>query len=237
MILAVDSGNTQAKAGLFVKGELREVRQLTLAELSALQQELQPEKSIICDVSGRWDAANNPSFYFFTHQSETPLRNEYRTPETLGMDRLAAAIGSASLYPNATSLIIDAGTCITIDLVVEGKRYIGGSISPGIQMRYKALQEFTGKLPLGSLQTTDIPLTGQTTGEAIASGVQNGVLEEIRGTINRYSEEFKDQKILLCGGDAGFLYAKLQNTIFAENLILNQDLVLHGLHAVAKTYL
>lgn len=156
----------------------------------------------------------------FTAKTPVPLKNMYQTPETLGNDRLAAAAGARSLFPGRNVLSIDAGSCITFDLVTANDEYLGGSISPGIRMRFEALHTFTGKLPL--VEPADFHgLVGRTTRESILSGVINGVTEEIRGVIALYQQRYNDLAILITGGDHELLHNNLKINIFAvPNLVL-----------------
>jgi type III pantothenate kinase len=141
-------------------------------------------------------------------------------------DRLAAAIAGATLYPGSNVLVIQAGTCITYEFINAQGEYIGGAISPGIQMRYKAMNTFTGKLPLIEHKKFD-GLIGQTTEESILSGVNNGILAEVDGIINAYKSQYPDLTIILSGGDADFFVKQLKNSIFAV-----PNIVLKGLNII-----
>lgn len=149
----------------------------------------------------------------------TPLKNRYTTPHTLGNDRLAAAVGATVLFPGSDSLIIDAGTAITYDYVRNGAEYMGGNISPGVQLRLKALHDYTSRLPL----ITDPKTTGTfgtSTEEAISNGVMVGIIHEIEGYITDFEKKNVNSKIILTGGGSIYLYKKLKITIFAEpNLV------------------
>jgi len=163
------------------------------------------------------------NLHVLTHTSITPLENKYVTPETLGVDRIALAVAAYYLYPQKNVLIIDAGTCVTYDILDSGGVYLGGAISPGVYMRYKALHNQTSKLPL--LTTTDfLDFIGDSTENSIHSGVINGICNEITGVINQYSSRFKDLTVILTGGDAQFLSKRLKNTIFAHSKFLFEGL-------------
>jgi len=155
-----------------------------------------------------------------------PITLNYKTLETLGKDRIALAVAAAQLYPHKNVLIIDAGTCITYDFIDKHKEYQGGSISPGIQMRFKALNTFTDKLPLIN-PTDNVELLGKSTSESISSGVMNGVYSEIDGIIDKYKINFPDIEVILTGGDIIYFDKKLKNNIFA-----NSNLVLKGLNMI-----
>lgn len=159
-------------------------------------------------------------FINLDHKTLIPVENFYDTKETLGKDRLAAIIGANFLYPGENSLVIDAGSAITYDLINSKGQFLGGNISPGIQMRYKALHTFTKRLPLIEL-STEIPLFGKNTTDAIRVGVQMGVIYEIDGTIDKYKELYPDLKVILTGGDNKYFDNKLKNSIFVvPNLVL-----------------
>lgn len=163
------------------------------------------------------------NFDFFIeldHQTELPIENLYETPETLGKDRLAAAVGANELFPNQNILVIDAGTAITYDLVSEKNQFVGGNISPGLQMRYKALNHFTGKLPLVSY-SDEVQLIGKNTTDAIRAGVQNGIIYEIDRTIELFNTNYQNLQLVMTGGDSIFFDKKLNYSIFVHfNLTL-----------------
>ena len=155
-----------------------------------------------------------------------PFKLNYQTPETLGNDRLALAAAGSVLYPNTNKLIIDVGTCITIDFVDDQNNFLGGSISPGIDMRYKSLNNYTANLPL--LQMDDhFSFPGGSTSSSIHSGVLSGVCDEIIGVINKINSQFDNVKVILTGGNAKFLSKRLKITIFA-----NQNFILEGLNSI-----
>jgi len=158
-----------------------------------------------------------------SHATSFPFINNYETPKTLGIDRMVLVAGAVLLYPNANRLIIDAGTCITYDFVDKENEYFGGSISPGLNLRYKSLNAHTQNLPLLSKQTVSF-LTGITTESAIHTGIVNGVVFELEGFISRYLDKYEDLTIILTGGDAVFLAKSLKNTIFANSNFLLESL-------------
>ena len=165
-------------------------------------------------------------FIPLTSYTPIPLKNLYETPKTLGKDRIAAVTGAWSLYPGHDILVIDAGTCITYDFVNKNGEYLGGGISPGIRMRFKALHTFTGKLPLIEPDDFD-DLIGRSTRESILSGVLHGVTAEIREIIRLYREKYDEVIVIITGGDHQFLHNKLKINIFAV-----PDLVLLGLNEI-----
>ena len=166
---------------------------------------------------------------FTPSETPIPLDNSYHTPQTLGADRLAAAVGAASLYPGADLLIVDFGTAITIDFV-EGGSFRGGNISPGVTTRFRSLAYYTACLPLCS--PTDRVLDyGRTTREAIEQGVMRGVEQEIRGYCDDFSKKNGEKRIIFTGGDAKYFAMRIKNAIFADcepvifglNTILNYN--------------
>jgi len=162
------------------------------------------------------------------------VHNQYKTPQTLGLDRLAAVIGANKLYPGKGSLVIDAGTAITYDWVDAAGNYFGGSISPGLNMRYKALNYYTGKLPLISADTGFDTGYGDDTQTAIRSGVQNGIKYELTGFIESYKKDEPELNIILSGGDSIFFDTLLKNSIFAPYVKNEPYLVLKGLNAAIQ---
>jgi type III pantothenate kinase len=159
-------------------------------------------------------------YMVLNHITKIPVENLYRTKETLGKDRLAAVIGANYLHPAQNLLVIDAGSAITYDFINSSGQYLGGNIAPGIQMRYKALNSFTQKLPLVEPSLL-VPQMGQDTIEAIRAGVQKGILYEVDGTINEFKVLYPDLKVLLTGGDIKYFDNKVKNLIFVvSNLVL-----------------
>jgi len=144
-----------------------------------------------------------------------PLTNEYESIGTLGKDRIAAAVGAYTIFPETNVLAIDAGTALTFEFISDKGAYLGGKISPGMTMRFKALNYFTSKLPLINKKDT-FPLLGKNTEEAIVAGVQNGIIFEIDNYISELKSKYSDLKVILTGGDSFFFAHKLKSAIFAE---------------------
>lgn len=197
--------------------------------------------AIICDLkaivaSTRGDSAEVAamlrqrvaSVLEFTPQTPVPMANAYRTPQTLGGDRLAAAVGAATLFPGRNVLIADFGTAVTIDLVTSDNTYRGGCISPGLEMRFRALHDYTAKLPLCSPTEVEL-LSGLTTEEAVTHGVMNSLKFEIEGYISQMQTELDDLCVIFTGGDAKILVKRIKNTIFA-----NCNLVFCGLDRILE---
>ena len=155
--------------------------------------------------------------------TKVPFQNLYKSSETLGVDRIALVSASVQKYDKQNVLIIDAGTCITYDFINSENKYFGGAISPGIRIRYQSLNDLTANLPL---LETKIPqnLTGNSTAQSIHSGIINGILFEIEGTISKYDKKYKDLTVILTGGDADFLSKQLKSSIFANSIFLLEGL-------------
>ncbi|MFD2719280.1 type III pantothenate kinase [Hymenobacter monticola] len=236
--LALDIGNTAVKAGCFDGPALREMAAgLTPASTRELVRRWQPQHVIVASVAEAAvlaveelrDLVPGQVLGFSPGTTPVPLRNAYATPHTLGADRLAAAVGAAALRPGRTTLIIDAGTALKFDLVTADGTYHGGSIGPGLQMRLRALHEFTGRLPLLPLPASDatISLVGDSTTGSLLSGVVNGTVAEIEGLLGHYRAQHPGLGVLLTGGDAAFLAARLAARIFVV-----PELVLLGLNRI-----
>ncbi len=228
--LVIDIGNTRTKIALFNQHDLMfnvPIEHLTVNHLKMLKDEyVQLDKAILSSVKKVDDEVLqflHEQFSYFIeldHQTKLPLVNLYETPETLGKDRLAAAVGANELFPDQNILIIDAGTAITYDLVSENNEFLGGNISPGMKMRYKALNQFTGKLPLVEY-SDDFELVGGNTVDAIRAGVQNGIVYEMNGTIDSFNRIYENLQIVMTGGDSIFFDKILNYTIFVHfNLTL-----------------
>ncbi len=166
----------------------------------------------------------------FNNSLQLPLEIKYRTPHTLGSDRLAAAVGAWNEAPGRNIIVIDAGSAITIDFIDRNGNYLGGNIAPGIKMRLRALHEYTAKLPMIEKEG-DTPAIGHDTETAIRSGVINGICHEIDGYINDFKQKYCDVLIFLTGGDEKTLKNRVKNCIFADKY-----LVAKGLNRILKDY-
>jgi len=159
-------------------------------------------------------------------KTRLPFINNYKTPQTLGVDRIALIAAAVDQFPNKNVLIFDAGSCITYDFVNEKNEYLGGGISPGIEMRYKALNSYTANLPKLTL-SNEIPEIGNTTENSIHFGVLNGIIQEIEGVINQFKVKNQKLTVVLTGGDTIYLAKNLKSTIFA-----NPNFLLEGLNSI-----
>jgi type III pantothenate kinase len=231
MNLVIDSGNTRFKAATFSNTKLeKKYSFLNSEELKDFLDHHTFHNAIASSVSldgneiVSWIKA--PKKFLLTHLLPLPIRIRYKTPETLGVDRIAAVCGATEVFPESDALVIDAGTAITYDFIDRQGNYEGGAISPGIEMRFDALHTFTKRLPLVSKEG-DSPLVGTSTETCIRSGVLNGAVAEMEGIINNYKQLYPDLGVVLCGGDSFFFENKLKPTIFAA-----PDLVLSGLNRI-----
>jgi type III pantothenate kinase len=227
--LIIDFGNTLTKTAVFFNDQCLEIKttpHLKPDDLAYFIKKYNPLHAIISSVVKVPDEIRQylnarSNCIELSHTTPVPISNLYKTPETLGLDRLALAVAATGIFPGHNVLAIDAGTCVTFDFVDDRKNYHGGGISPGIQMRFKALHTFTERLPLINHQNFD-GLSGTTTTESILSGVLNGIIAEFDGIIRMYKAGHKDLKVIVTGGDVNFFAMKLKSNIFAApNLVLN----------------
>lgn len=236
MNLTVDRGNTYTKIGLFEGETIFKTFAFENVDIEALQSVFsayEVENAILSSVSdaptAMLDAIVSRVRAFIRLSGETPLpiKNLYRTPETLGTDRIAVAVAADMLSPvGAPSLVIDAGTAVTYEFVSADSEYMGGNIAPGLSMRFKALNHFTKKLPLVSCRENFEPV-GRDTENAILAGVVEGMLFEMEGYIEKYTQQNPNLCVFLTGGDAFFFEKRLKNRIFA-----NENLLLIGLNRI-----
>ncbi|RYU78735.1 type III pantothenate kinase [Hymenobacter persicinus] len=237
--LVFDIGNTAVKYGCFEEDGLLEAGAgLTPEQVSATVARLRPDHVLVASVAAaaaQWTTPLRPLvtgrvLEFAPATTALPIQNAYATPHTLGADRLAAAVGAAWLRPAGDTLIVDAGTAIKCDWVEGGHTFRGGSIAPGLRMRFEALHQFTGRLPLVEMPAdgqAPLALTGDDTQSAIRSGVLNGAVAEVNGLIEQYRAFSPQLAVVLAGGDARFFQPRLKGHIFVI-----PELVLLGLHRI-----
>jgi type III pantothenate kinase len=231
-----DFGNTRLKCGVFDGNHLREV--VTLADdndetIASLISKYRPGKSLLSSVID-----HNPSietmlsiagkFHRLDHHSKIPITTPVGKPETIGADRLALVVAASDLFPDMNNLVIGLGTAITFNFINKKKEFLGGSISPGMEMRFKSLQAFTARLPLVE-KDWNFPLIGYDTRTNILSGVILGMAKEIDGIIDSYSEKYNNLNVLLTGGDSSYFAHHLKNKIFAD-----LNLIFKGLYAISE---
>ncbi|MGI4873731.1 MAG: type III pantothenate kinase [Janthinobacterium lividum] len=242
--LALDLGNTALKYGVFTPAGLLASGVLSEpAQLGQLWQQQQPRHAILSSVVGEevaqpWLAqlaGKLPQVLPFRPGfTPVPLANAYATPRTLGADRLAGAVGAASLRPGRATLVLDVGTALKLDFIGADGTYYGGSIGPGLRMRLRALHEFTGRLPLLELPEVadEVQLIGTDTASSLRSGVANGVVAEVLGLVASYQQHYPGLGLLLTGGDAPWLLPRLTPTI--KSIFAVPELVLLGLDKILR---
>ena len=222
--ITIDEGNTSVKLAVFEGDHLvLKENYVNLNRIEALNEKC--DRLIISSVKSNtiFDSFLNNEFTI-TLNSSTPIPISINyDKKNIGSDRLALAVGATETFPNADILVIDAGTCITFDFINSKKEYLGGSISPGINMRYNALHKYTSKLPLLKI-VKDAKLIGENTENSIHSGIINGVRCEIDGIIDEYTKNFTNLKVIITGGDIKFFDKALKNSIFAKPNLLMEGL-------------
>lgn len=231
MILTIDIGNTFTKIAVFNTSILIEKKRLNTnslqKEINELDRKYHFKHAIVANV-GKLDIKNilvlkNINFVVLNHKTPLPFTNKYKTPSTLGVDRMALAAGAIQHYPNQNCLIIDAGSCITYDFITGQHEYLGGAISPGLNMRYKSLTHFTANLPLLKAKQ-EKKLIGQNTKESISVGVEKGISYEIDGFIQDFRKSYANFIIILTGGDAKHLSKSIKSSIFVRPNLLMEGL-------------
>lgn len=229
MNLVLDAGNTVIKAGIFEAGELTHQAELTYNDVEAYCRKSGAQHVIVSSVGKnvRIDGQSGQVVQL-NHETPLPITLDYETPQTLGMDRVAAAVGASVLNPGH-SLVIDAGTCVTCDIVENGSVFSGGSIAPGANLRATAMHSFTARLPEIDVWQSNPSVTGKSTTEAMSSGVLHGMTFELRGIIAYYQAKYPDIQIFLCGGEAKLFENRLKDGIFAV-----PELVLVGLNRILE---
>jgi type III pantothenate kinase len=233
MNLIIDAGNTCIKVAVFEQDTIIELavfdKKKIVSNVKKIVKKYEISSGIMSNVTSISEKKivklqNLIKLTLVSSSIKVPFINLYKTPKTLGVDRIALVSNAVKKYPKKNVLIIDAGTCITFDFVNSKSEYLGGAISLGLQMRFKSLHKFTANLPL--VEIIEIKnLIGNSTEESISSGVVNGIIKEIDGVILAYKEKFSDLTVVLTGGDTNFLSKQLKSIIFA-----NQNFILQGLN-------
>lgn len=240
MNLIIDEGNSSIKVGVFRNQKLFFFHTFAKSDFQEeVAQKIDFSKITDCIIASVVENASErfsflcksiKNVLFVNTQTPMPFVNKYVTPHTLGIDRLALMAGAATLHPKENTLVIDAGTCITFDIMTEKGEYLGGAIAPGIAMRFKAMHEFTSKLPLIEEQDFDIDnFVGNSTKTCMLSGVYHNVVCEIEGIIAKYQRKFENLTIILTGGSHLFLVNNIKSRIFANSFFL-----LEGLNAILE---
>lgn len=235
--LCIDWGNTRIKAGVFVADKL--IKSYNFSESDALDQmdEIIHHYNVTHAILG--SVVNNDSemvqylsnkvaFLKLSDTTPLPIINAYSTPQTLGTDRLACVVAANNVFPDNNCLVICVGTAITYNYITERKTFRGGNITPGVHLRFKALNDYTDKLPYVSIKG-DSSLMGYDTETSIRSGVIWGIAAEIDGMINFYRQQYNGLKVIITGGDSSIFATKIKNETFAD-----ENLLLKGLYTILK---
>lgn len=227
--LIIEQGNTSSKVAVYAQGQMvasfmyRRLDVSVIAELFEKYDFTGGIFSTVIDVDHElllYIRSRISHFICFDERVALPIEVKYKTPATLGKDRLAAVVGANYLYPGRNILVIDAGTAITYELVEANGVYLGGNISPGMTTRFKALNHFTKRLPLVA-EGDEQPFIGVSTQTAIQAGVVNGIVFEMDGYIDRFKSKYSDLLVFLTGGHSFYFERRLKNSIFADiNLVL-----------------
>lgn len=234
--LCFDFGNTRLKCAVFYDRDFKEEVVLENAGADTMQRlvnRFRPDKTILSSVINHAPEiegvlAAHSRFHKLGHTSKLPFTTPVGKPETIGADRLAICAASVDLFPQHHNLAIGLGTCITYNYINQAHEFLGGSISPGMNMRFRAMHEQTALLPLIHAEST-FPLVGYDTKTNLLSGVILGISKEIDGIIDAYALKYSNFNVLLTGGDMGFFVPHLKNKIFAD-----PNLIYKGLYAISE---
>ncbi|HEX8315919.1 MAG TPA: type III pantothenate kinase [Flavisolibacter sp.] len=234
--ICLDFGNTRLKLAVFEADNLKQVivlRDNALAHLKEIIQHHQPQHAILSSVIDHTAAIekelqSTTQYHRLSHLSKLPFSIPVGKPETMGADRIAIAAAAVFLFPKQNNLAIGLGTCITYNFINQQEEFMGGSISPGMEMRFQAMHQFTAKLPLVKAHW-NVPLIGYDTATNLQSGVVLGMAKEMDGIIDAYKEKFGNFNALLTGGDTHLFGPYLKNKIFAD-----PHLIFKGLYAISQ---
>ncbi|HLY71067.1 MAG TPA: type III pantothenate kinase [Puia sp.] len=231
-----DFGNTRLKCAVFSDG--RFIEEILLENdneqtIHAIVEKYKPDKSILSSVIDHNPAMEDilqgaTHFHKLNHLSKIPVTTPVGKPETIGADRLALVVAAVNIFPGKNNLVVGLGSAITYNFVNKKNEFLGGGISPGMEMRFKALHVFTAKLPLVQPEW-NFPLVGYDTKTNILSGVILGMAKEIDGTIDAYREKYSNFNVLLSGGDIHYFADRLKNKIFADPYLIYK-----GLYAISE---
>lgn len=231
--IVVDLGNSYIKIGFFLNKRITAVKRVSWFDFigeEALSFNLKDCEGIISSVlsseQNEMVKKRFPELVWLDNTTKLPIKLNYETPDTLGKDRICNAIGAWSKNRTQNSLVVDIGTCIKFDLISNDGTYQGGSISPGIKLRYKSLNDYTANLPLLN-EKDQVTLIGKSTKQSIHSGVINGMKAEIMGLIHQYEQKYESLTIFVTGGDSKYFDFATKNNIFA-----NENLTLEGLYQI-----
>jgi type III pantothenate kinase len=231
MYLTIDLGNTRTKAAVFdTEGQLIYADILEGNEFDSLNNLITTHhiKHVISSATGtrNWSTSDlkvEGKNIELSHETLLPITIVYNTPHTLGRDRIAAACGAHALFPDKNCLIVDAGTCITMDMILKTRTYLGGNIAPGLTMRLKSMHEYTSKLPLAEIDWPSLTF-GDSTLHALQNGACLGALMEIEGILSRAKDAFGAVFVVMTGGDSAFLAQRMEREIFLEPELVTKGL-------------
>lgn len=233
--LAIDIGNTHTKLAYFKDGKITDSIRIKNTDQNAVMEWIRKRKckhAIYCSVGRISDAViallrqKSGKVICLDQHTSLPFRINYKTPVTLGYDRIAAVSGAYKLFPGENILVFDFGTAITVDLMRSTGEYYGGNISPGLNTRFRSLHEYTAGLPLVE-RNSNFPFWGEDTTSAVAAGVQQGIIFEVSGYIDACKKQYPNCKFIATGGDAEFV-----TTILKESVLFYPDLVMEGLNYI-----
>jgi type III pantothenate kinase len=236
MFLCIDFGNTNVKTAVFNNdNELYyyKNRDLSIQKIQWIIQKFEVKKTIVSSTRSLGkdylqQLSELTHLIILNEHTLLPIINGYRTPATLGKDRIATVVAANNLFPDKTVVVLDVGTCITLDVIDNKGYYHGGNISPGLYMKRQAMYDFTDKLPLVDFKYPN-EFIGKSTEEALQNGILRGTLYEIQTFINLVIEKFGETQVVITGGDTKFFEEHLKFTIFASS-----NLVLKGLNEILK---
>ena len=234
--LCFDFGNTRKKVALFRGDQIAEAVVLpddSVQTIEDLLTRFQPDKSILSSVIDHnaeieTILAARTKFHKLSHLTKVSFTTPVGKPETIGADRLALTAAAVHFYPDNNNMVIGMGSCVTYNFINKYHEFVGGGISPGLEMRLKSLNYYTAKLPVVKA-SSNVPLFGYDTDTNILSGVVLGMAKEIDGFIEAYQEKYRNFNVLLTGGDIVYLAPHLKNRIFAD-----PDLIFKGLYAISE---
>ncbi len=234
--VCLDFGNTRLKAGIFDNNNFRDeviVADDSEASIAALLEQFQPDKAVLSSVINHrpgleTQLAEGRSFHMLSHLTKINFTTPVGKPETIGADRLALMAAAAHFYPQQNNLVIALGSCITYNFINQYHQFLGGAISPGMEMRFKSMHAYTAKLPLVSADW-NFPLIGYDTKTNLQSGVIVGIVNEIEGFIEKYSQKYGNFNAVLTGGNSSYFASQLKYEIFAD-----QHFLFKGLYALSE---
>lgn len=235
--ICFDFGNTRLKAAIFENDQFTKEIILPDDDSSTIEKllaEYQPQKTILSSVIDHNTEiekvlAASTAFHKLSHLTKANFTTPVGKPESIGADRLALSAAAVHFFPGKNNLVVALGSCITFNFINQYNEFIGGSISPGMEMRFKAMQVFTAKLPLVQ-KDWNFPIIGYDTKTNMQSGVIAGITYEIDGFISEYVRKYGNFNAVLTGGDTSYFAGQLKNKIFADPYFLFK-----GLYALSET--